>query len=88
VSRLCHTIAICSFIISLLFLDSTVIVDKDKGAFVFGIDVTLGSLVTRAQVALGIVVGQSSLGWALLLSSVQGKFFQWLVARSAKQLSA
>jgi hypothetical protein len=88
VSRLCHTIAICSFIISLLFLDSTVIVDKDKCALVFGIDVTLGSLVTRAQVALGIVVGQSSLGRALLLSSVQDKFFQWLVARSAKQLSA
>lgn len=85
---MCHTIAICSFIISLLFLDSTVIVDKDKGALVFGIDVTLGSLVTRAQVALGIVVGQSSLGRALLLSSVQGKIFQWLVARSAKQLSA
>jgi hypothetical protein len=58
---LCRTISVCSIIGSLLFLYSTVVVDKDKGALIFRVDVTLGAFVTRAQVALGVVVGQGGL---------------------------
>lgn len=60
-SQLCHTISVCPVIGSLLFLYSTVVIDKDKGALIFRVDVTLGSLVTRAQVALGVVVGKGGL---------------------------
>lgn len=56
-----RTIAICTFIGSLLLLDGAVVVDKDKGACIVGVDVTLGAFVTRAQIALGIVGGQSGL---------------------------
>lgn len=51
-----RTIIIAVVIRSLLLLHGTVVVDKDKGAVVFGIGVTLGALIAWAQVALGIII--------------------------------
>jgi hypothetical protein len=55
------TISITIVIRSLLLLHGTVVIDKDKGAVVLGVGVTLGTLVAGAQIAFGIIVGQSGL---------------------------
>lgn len=65
-----HTIArIIRIVRRLLLLDGAIIIDKDKGSVVLGIGVALGALVSGAQVAAGIVLGESGLGRALLLTS-------------------
>lgn len=38
-------------VVCLLFFDSAVVVEEDKGAFVLGVNVALSALVPRAQVA-------------------------------------
>lgn len=59
--RRMRTVSIAAVIRSLLLLHGTVVVDKDKGAVVLRVGVTLGTLVAGAQVALGIIVGQRGL---------------------------
>lgn len=66
-----HTIAVILRVIRCLFLlDSAIVVDEHERAVVLGIGVSLGTFVARTQIAAGVVLGQSSLGGALLLSSI------------------
>lgn len=80
-----HAIArIVRVVRRLFFLDGAIIIDEDKGAVVLGIGVALGTLVSGTQVAAGIILGESGLGGALLLSSAIAiqypmSFFSWLL---------
>jgi hypothetical protein len=64
---------------SLLLLDGAVIIHKDEGVVVFGVDVTLGALVSRAQIACGVIIGQSGLGGTLLVSSTRDGIRTWVL---------
>lgn len=55
----------------LLLLYSAVVVHEDEGAVIFGVDVTLRTLVSRAEIALGVVSRQGCLGGTLLRSSAR-----------------
>jgi hypothetical protein len=39
-------------VILLLLLDGRIVVDEDKGAIIFGIGISLSTLVSRTQIAL------------------------------------
>lgn len=62
---------------SLLLLNGAVIIHKHEGVVVFGVDVTLGALVSRAQIACGVIIGQSGLGGTLLVSSTRDGIRKW-----------
>lgn len=44
-------LGITGAVVCLLFLDSAVVIDEDKGAFVLGVNVALSAFVSRTQVA-------------------------------------
>lgn len=56
-------------IVRLLLLYRAVVIYKHESAVILGIDVTGGTLIPRAEVAFGVVIGESGLGRALLRSS-------------------
>ena len=66
-----RTACVATVIGSLFLLHGTVVIDKHEGAVIFWVDVALGALVSRTQVASGVVVGQSGLGGTFLLSSTK-----------------
>lgn len=59
-------------VVLLLLLDGTVVIDKDKCVFIFGVLVALSALVAGAQIALLVVLGQCVLQSCLLLASAFG----------------
>lgn len=77
------TISSVAFVSSLLLLHGAVVIDEDEGALVLGIGVTLRALVARAEVALRVVVRQSSLGGALLGASIENDLSCWLFCAGA-----
>jgi hypothetical protein len=64
------TISVVAIIGGLFFLNGAVVVHKYESAVVLGVDVTLCALVSRAQIALGVIGRQSSLGSTLLRASI------------------
>lgn len=87
------TISIVAIIGGLFLLDSAVVVHKHESAVVLGVDVTLRALVSRAQVAFGVIGRQSSLGSTLLRSSVDQRkkislatFQRYTMARNGNTL--
>lgn len=65
-----HTVEIVRIVRSLLLLDSAIVVDKDESALVLGIGIALSALVSRTQIAGGIVRRKRGFGRAFLLSSL------------------
>lgn len=70
-SGLTFRITIC-FVLSLLFLHGTVIIDEYKCAFIFRIGIALRALVSRAEIALKSSSGELS-------SQVDRIPYRWIV---------
>jgi hypothetical protein len=66
---LIHTILFYGVIFRLIFLDSTVIVYKQKSLLIFWIRISLGSLISGTKIAFWVILWQGGLGGSFLLTS-------------------